>query len=181
MAPAPRMLPSCTPGTRWNTPPPTHPCPTSTPPPFPWLPQLGQAEHLRQQLPAANERIRELERQLAAARAQRAEVETALQRERAQGAGKQTAAELHEVVATLQREVAALRAAADKHRGLPAELEAGEPRGPGWGGLSRGCGTRGGVVARAMLCSPTARSDCKSTAWAVKAKTWCQLVLARVP
>ncbi|KAL4423868.1 hypothetical protein ABPG75_001169 [Micractinium tetrahymenae] len=86
--------------------------------------QLGQAEHLRQQLPAANERVRELERQLAAARAQRADAETALQRERAQGAGKQTAAELHEVVATLQREVAALRAAAERHRALPAQLEA---------------------------------------------------------
>lgn len=88
--------------------------------------QLGQAEHLRQQLPAANDRIRELERQLAAARTQRAELETALQRERSQSVGKQTAAELREVVTTLQREVTALRAAAERHRALPTELEAGE-------------------------------------------------------
>ncbi|PRW61074.1 E3 ubiquitin- ligase BRE1-like 2 [Chlorella sorokiniana] len=86
--------------------------------------QLEQASHIRRQLPAADERIRELDRQLAGLRQQRAETESALQRERAAGVGRQTAGELQEMITTLQRELATLRAATEKHKGLAAELEA---------------------------------------------------------
>ncbi|KAI3432441.1 hypothetical protein D9Q98_003994 [Chlorella vulgaris] len=86
--------------------------------------QLEQAAHLRRQLPAADERIRELERQLAAVRQQRGEAEAALQRERSQGGGQQTAAELQTMISALQSELTTLKAAVGKHKRLPADLEA---------------------------------------------------------
>ncbi|PSC73290.1 E3 ubiquitin-ligase BRE1-like 2 isoform A [Micractinium conductrix] len=86
--------------------------------------QLEQAAHLRRQLPAADERIRELERQLAASRQQRADTEAALARERGQAGGRLTAAELQQMLGALQGELAALRGEKEKHKGLVAQLEA---------------------------------------------------------
>lgn len=67
----------------------------------------------------------ELERQLAALRQQRADAEAALQREKALGHGRQTVGEMQQMVMAMQSELAGLKAAAEKSKGLPAALEAG--------------------------------------------------------